>query len=234
MRAEPTPTFPRFDDLNAALLSREFQIHTTWTDGEGSVHEVLDAARARGLREIAFTEHARHTSTYYPDFFAEIDEAARAFPDLTVFRGFEVKIVDFEGALDISSSMRAQAEIILASVHSLPQPAGGVIHPREMDARKTCQIELDLSLGVIAAGSADVLSHAGGMSMRFHQGFPLESYEAILAAICTTDMAFEMNYSYHAPVFGELITLVQRYNPRVSVGSDVHSRVLVRFSGKAS
>ncbi|MEC9265219.1 MAG: PHP domain-containing protein [Pseudomonadota bacterium] len=223
MRPDRRPKFYRFDALTDALLSRDFQVHTLWTDGKGTVREVLQKASDRKVREIAFTEHARHTSTYYPEFFAEIDREAEDFPDLTVYRGFEVKITDFDGNLDISDDMRAKAEIILASVHSFPLRDGsGVISPKTVGAAEATRTERDLSLGAIRAGKGDVMSHPGGMSMRFHGGFPLEYYEELLDAIRHTDMAFEFNHSYHAPILPELVALVRQYNPLVSIGSDVH------------
>lgn len=224
MQTEQRPRFHRFSELTGERLSAEYQIHTNWTDGAGTVREVLEAARAADLKEIAFTEHARHNSTYYPEFFQEIERERQAFADLTVYRGFEVKVVDFDGTLDISDEMRAAADIVLASVHSFPgRDGGGVIRPRDVPRAQAHRIERDLSLGVIARASADVLSHPGGMSMRFHGGFPMEYFDDLLAAIRGTDMAFELNHSYHAPIFDDLVALIRAHDPLVSIGSDVHA-----------
>lgn len=222
MRAERGPTFHRFDALTEDLISRDFQVHTNWTDGKGTVREVLEKARECKIDQIAFTEHARHTSTYYPAFFEEVDREAERFHDITVYRGFEVKIRDFNGGLDISDDMRASAEIVLASVHSLPTEDHGVMHAKNVSRETAIETELRLSLGVVRAGGADVLSHPGGMSCRFHGGFPMEYYDEILTAISPTDMAFEINYSYHASFMSDLLTLVSKHNPIVSIGSDVH------------
>ena len=84
--------FPRFSELNSNNVLRDLQIHTNWTDGESSVKDLLEQADRVGLKEIGFTEHARHNSTYYPEFFDEIDLYAEEFPNLVAYKGFEVKI----------------------------------------------------------------------------------------------------------------------------------------------
>lgn len=217
------PRFFRFSELSADNVSRDFQVHTVWTDGKGTVREILQIARDRGIRELSFTEHARRTSDYYPDFFAEIDREAAAFRDIVVYRGFEVKIVDFAGALDINEAMRARAEIVLASVHSFPAPDGaGVVSPAALPRAEAQRIERDLSLGAIAARNADVMSHPGGMSMRFHGEFPIEFLEELIIASKASGIAFEINHSYHAPIFDDLLNLLAKHDPVISIGSDAH------------
>jgi putative hydrolase len=205
-------------------VSRDFQVHTNWTDGQGTVSETISAAKNAKLKEIAFTEHARHTSTYYNDFFAEIEREAIKEPLLDIYKGFEVKIIDYKGTLDISDDMRACADIVLASVHSFPGPSRDTpIPPRMVSHEESIEIETALSLGVIEAESADVLSHPGGMSVRFHGSFPLKNYDRLLSAIKGSSVAFEINYSYHTSILTDLLKLVEKHDPLISIGSDVHA-----------
>ena len=113
------PKFYRFDELTRTNVLRDFQIHTNWTDGDEPVSKIIQRATEIGLGEIAFTEHARNDSTYYPTFFREIANCSRPYEKLKVYKGFEVKILDAQGALDISAEMRSHAELVLGSVHSL-------------------------------------------------------------------------------------------------------------------
>ena len=41
----------------------DYHMHTTYTDGTASVHEMAEAALSRGIGEVLFSEHVRHTST---------------------------------------------------------------------------------------------------------------------------------------------------------------------------
>jgi len=224
--------FPRFSELNSNNVLRDLQIHTNWTDGESSVKDLLEQADRVGLKEIGFTEHARHNSTYYPEFFDEIDFYAEKFPNLVAYKGFEVKIKSANGCLDMSNKMRDAAELVLGSVHSMiDKPSGRRVHPKEMDLAVAVATETELSLGLIENGGADVLSHPGGMSLRFHGEFPFANFDLLLSRIKHTTMAFELNYAYHSRIMPHLLELVAKHDPFVSIGSDVHN---VHDMGKCS
>jgi putative hydrolase len=222
VRASKKPRFFRFSELTAANISRDFQIHTRWTDGEGEIEEVLEKAIQRGLSEIAFTEHARHTSDYYSAFFSEIDEQSTKLDTLEVFRGFEVKLLDFAGNLDISDDMRDCADIVLASVHGLPRPNADPAPARDFSEADANTIEFEATMGFLHQGVADVLSHAGGMSLRTFGRFPISCFDEIIAEAAKTSIAFEINSSYHTATLEDLLVLLQKYDPLVSLGSDVH------------
>ncbi len=197
-------------------------MHTDWTDGEASVAAVIRRAHDVGLAELAFTEHARSDSSYYPDFFREVDSAGAATPDLTIYRGFEVKALGDDGTLDISSAMQAAADIVLGSVHSFPLPDGSVAPAARFGERAAYDMEFNLAKGIIDGGNADVLSHAGGMCLRTFGVFPTEYMEELIALAARKSVAFEINTSYHAAVLDPLLSLLARHDPPVSVGSDAH------------
>lgn len=222
LRPARKPTFVRFSQLTRENSNRDFQVHTALTDGEGTVQEVLDRARGVGLAELAFTEHARATSSYYPSFFSEIDNLALGTSGLTVYRGFEVKVLDRSGALDMSPDMRAAADLVLASVHSFPAGNGKVAAASTFSKEEAYEIEFMLAAAAIERGQADVLSHAGGMCLRNFGSFPWRYLEELVTLAAKREMAFEINTSYHSDILDRLLPLLERHDPLVSVGSDVH------------
>ena len=220
------PRFVRFGALDASTMNRDFQTHTAWTDGRNSVAEMLAAAADRGLAEFAFTEHARASSSYWPAFFAEIDAEARHHPTLRVFRGFEVKIVDESGTLDISDDMRAAADLVLGSVHSFPGSSvkdADRVNARALGAEETHRREFALAKAFVQRQCGAVLSHPGGMSLRTFGTFPLAYFDELLALCAQLDVPFEINSSYHRDVLRDLVPLLRRHDPLISIGSDAHS-----------
>lgn len=222
MRAPRTPVFPRFSELTHDNVNRDFQVHTSWTDGAATVSEVLARARQVGLAEIAFTEHARATSDYYPDFFREIDEQDDGADGLTIYRGFEVKALDADGRLDMSDDMRGAADIMLGSVHALVHEDGRRGPAADFGEAEAREIELALAKGIVTGGAADVLSHAGGMCLRTFGHFPLEAMEQLVVLAARRGVAFEINISYHRDILDDLLPLLARHDPPVSIGSDAH------------
>ncbi|MCZ4093983.1 PHP domain-containing protein [Sinorhizobium psoraleae] len=215
------PVFARFRDLTREQLNVELQVHTNWTDGQATVLEVLHAADERGLAELAFTEHVREDTSWFPDFKAEILSAARGFDGLRVYVGCETKAMDDNGRLDVSQSVLDACDIVLGVVHRLPDGQGGYLDFKRLSFDETSEIEFRLSMGMIANAPIDVLGHPGGMSLRRHGQFPERYYRTLMTATLERRIAIEINSSYlvDMPAF---LALCEEVNPFVSIGSDAH------------
>jgi putative hydrolase len=213
----------RFRSLTGDDFLSDMHLHTTWTDGASSVSEMIAAAEKKGLKRIALTDHVRGTSTYCEPYEQEIDGLAR-LSSLRVHVGFEAKVMDFEGRLDLPDYCSRDKHVIIGSVHSIPSADGRFVSPE--DSASTGDLEkneFELCMALIASGQADILGHAGGMSMVLLDGFNLKLFEEIIAACSKTDTAFEISSRYHARIFAKLAALLEKHNPLVSLGSDAHN-----------
>jgi DNA polymerase (family 10) len=101
----------------------DFHVHTTVSgDGRSSLAEVVEAARARGIRVLAITDHAENTlSGVGRDALlaqrAEIRALQRAVGDaIVLLHGVELNIGP-NGELDYDAGFRAGFDWCLASVH---------------------------------------------------------------------------------------------------------------------
>ncbi|WFU51022.1 PHP domain-containing protein [Sinorhizobium terangae] len=215
------PVFCRFRDLSREHLNVELQVHTSWTDGQATALEILQTAKQRGLAELAFTEHVREDTSWFPDFKAEILSAARRFDDLRVYVGCETKAMDDNGRLDVSQSVLDACDIVLGVVHRFPDGHGGYLDFKQLSFDETSEIEFRLSMGMIASAPIDVLGHPGGMSLRRHGRFPESYFRALMTATLERGIAIEINSSYlvDMPAF---LALCEEVNPFVSIGSDAH------------
>lgn len=121
----------------------DVHMHTHESDGKNSIQEMAEAARARGLRYIAITEHSKNLAMARGlderralEHLARIREADR-FMDggIRIFTGIEVDILA-DGAIDLDDEVLAQMDVVIASVHSrFDQPR------EEMTARVLRAIE---------------------------------------------------------------------------------------------
>ena len=213
------PAFVRFNALRPQHVNRDLQIHTTATDGEATIEEILAQAEALGLIEIAFTEHVRKQSSYVPEFLASV-RAARVARRVRVYAGFEVKAEDDRGTLDIAPEALAQAELILGSVHRFP--VDGMLKPASsFGFEEAAQRELELALGLLRYAPIDVLAHPGGMCQRAFGRFPDDSFRTLMRVSLERGIAIEINTSYTQDL-DRFLSLCREMNPLVSVGSDVH------------
>lgn len=212
--------FNKFSDIDEKYILTDKHVHTSLTDGEGTIAEITRIAESVGLRQIAFTEHIRKESEYFFDYLKEIGEVRKG-SSLEILEGIEAKINSFEGELDASDEMLKRAKIRIGSVHRFP--IGTELHwPEYFDRGKCQQIELDFSLAAIKRKECNVIGHPGGMSLRAYSEFPVEFFEKIAIACAEQDVAFEINVGYHREVFKDIKTVLEKHNPYVSIGSNIH------------
>lgn len=215
------PRFSRFRDLDRAAVNVDYQIHTVETDGEATIEELLSLARGRGLGSIAFTEHVRRSTDWFPRFAAQVRAAAVDHPELDVFVGCETKANDRRGTLDLSEEILDASEIVLGSVHRFPHPDGGYYRFEDLGREDMATIEFELAMGMVRNAPIDVLSHPGGMYQRRHGAFPEELFREMMTATLERGIAIEINSSYLVDI-DSFLRLCAEIDPFVSIGSDVH------------
>lgn len=212
--------FVRYSEINPWWVNREMHLHTNYTDGASDVLQVIQQAEKIGLAEIAFTEHVRADSEWFPRFAEEIRHHAKE-SSVSVLVGAEARIKDFSGSLDISPSIRKLCDIVIGSVHRFPDTDGARIEFKDIPRKEFVKIEYELALGFIRRGEGDVLGHPGGMSMRHVEEFPDELYLSLMQEASATGVAVEINSSYLKNLQGYL-ALLERTDPLISLGSDAH------------
>lgn len=215
------PQFVRFCDLTAEHVNRDLQVHTAYTDGGATAEEIIRRAEEMRLKEIAFTEHVRRSSDFFPRFATEVREL-RGRTTVGIYVGIEVKTEDEQGTLDVHPAVFEQAEIVLGSVHRFPIGDGRFISAREFGYEEAAAREFRLALGLLRHAPIHVLSHPGGMCNRTFGRFPEKFLEELMRASLERGIAIEINTSYYPRNLDAFLDLCRRVNPYVSVGSDVH------------
>ena len=219
------PYFKRFTSLTPSDYLSDHHIHSTWTDGEGNVREIIEKARDAGLSQVAVTDHVRACSKYGFEYEKEIRQLSKEY-DFEVLVGFEAKVADYNGRLDISEQYRGLADFVIGSVHSIPVKTKSRIVFQKTDTfsrGKLQELEYQLSLAIIKNGQADILGHPGGMSLALHGNFDLGLMEEIIKICSCSNTAFEVNSRYHKDIIDWILKKLKQYNPLVSFSSDAHN-----------
>jgi len=215
------PAFSRFRDLSFDSVNVEYQVHTVQTDGEATVDDILLVARQREIGALAFTEHVRIDTAWFPDFVSDVRQRSTNFPDINVYVGCETKALDNNGTLDVSSSILEACDIVLGSVHRFPDGEGGYANFAAFSPEEFAETEFRLAIGMVQHAPIDVLAHPGGMYERRNGNFPPEYFRALMVACLDREIAIEINSSYLVD-FPHYLTLCDEINPFVSIGSDAH------------
>ena len=106
-------------------LQGDVHMHTVETDGKNTIEEMAEAARERGYKYMAITDHSKNLAfanglddKRAVEHIARIREVGKKIEGITIFAGIEVDILA-DGDLDLSDDVLAQMDIVIASVHSI-------------------------------------------------------------------------------------------------------------------
>jgi DNA polymerase (family 10) len=108
-------------------IQGDLHAHTTESDGRDTLEAMVEAARARGLKYLAVTEHSRAIPS--PKRGTGMDET-RCLEHIARIRGFQERLDGFrllagievdilpDGRLDMDDEVLAQLDVVVASLHS--------------------------------------------------------------------------------------------------------------------
>jgi DNA polymerase (family 10) len=107
------PNLVTLDDVRGDLHT-----HTTWSDGKGSLEEMVATARQRGYEYYAVCDHAQRLRGDLLKRQSEaIDELNDVAAPMRILKGIEVNVRP-DGTLDVSDEELATRDWVVASVHS--------------------------------------------------------------------------------------------------------------------
>jgi putative hydrolase len=113
--------------MTADLVRTDHHVHSTWSDDAVSTTWAnLAAARDAGLASVRMVDHVRTSTTYVPEFLAEVAALPRV-EGLEVLTGVEAKILDASGRLDVPADLVVGAggvDRVLIADHQFPGPDG--------------------------------------------------------------------------------------------------------------
>lgn len=179
-KAGKLPDLVTVDDLRAELHS-----HSTWSDGKLSIREMAEAARARGRKVLAITDHSGSlgvagglSAEGLKKQRLEIDQVQSELGDsIRLLQGSEVEILA-DGSLDYPDEVLAQLDIVIASLHT------GLRQPREQVTQRL--------INAIRNPNVDIIGHPTGRMIPNREGADLDM-EAVFAAAVESGVALEIN-----------------------------------------
>jgi DNA polymerase (family 10) len=110
--------------LALADILGDLHAHTNWSDGGHDLDGLVAAARERGYRYIAVTDHSKGLGVAHGldekrlrEQIRRIDGANRKLSGFRILKGIEVDIRG-DGSLDLPDEVLSDLDIVVASIHS--------------------------------------------------------------------------------------------------------------------
>lgn len=107
---------------NPLNLGADFHVHSSYSDGQGSLRQNVEAAVTLGLETLGLVDHVRGDIAWIPAYTRAVAEL-RTGTSIELVCSVEAKILDAAGRLDLPSELRG-VERIVAADHQYPSPRG--------------------------------------------------------------------------------------------------------------
>ena len=166
----------------------DLHMHTNWTDGKYSTEEMIEAARLRGYKYVAITDHSKSLGVaggLSDDDLLRHAEEIRAlggkYPDIRVLAGTEADIRQ-DGTLDYPDELLAKLDFVVASIHS------GFKQDRETLTRRVVR--------AMQNPYARVIAHPTGRLLGDRDPYELDFNEIMKEAV-RTKTCLEVNSNFH-------------------------------------
>ena len=178
-REHRLPKLVELDDIRGDL-----QMHTSATDGKGTIEDMAHAARALGYQYIAITDHSKRVTMALGldtkrlrEQWKAIDAWNAASRGFTVLKSIELDILE-TGKLDLPDDVLAQADYVVATIHY------GIT-----------QSEKELTRRLVGAAEhpwVDAIGHPTGRLVGKREPYPFD-FEALCRACTATGCLLELN-----------------------------------------
>jgi DNA polymerase (family 10) len=212
MDAAETHTLPAL--ISQSDLQGDVHMHTVETDGRNTIEEMVEAAKERGHKYMAITDHSKNLA-----FANGLDDKRalehikriRAVNDqiegIRIFAGIEVDILA-DGTLDLSDSVLEQMDIVIASVHS---------HFNQTPAEMT-----DRLLKAVQNPNTSLIGHPTGRLLLRRDAYSFDM-DAVLKEAARRKVAMELNaYPDRLDLSDRHLKQAKHHGVKIVINTDSH------------
>ena len=195
-------------------LQGDVHMHTVETDGRCTIEEMAEAARARGYQYMAITDHSKNLAFANGlddkralDHIQRIRKADEQIDGIKIFAGIEVDILT-DGDLDLSDSVLAEMDIVIASVHS---------QFNQEPAKMT-----DRLIRAIENPNTSLIGHPTGRLLLRRDAYAFDM-DAVLKAAAKHKVAMELNaYPDRLDLNDRHLRMAKERGVKIVINTDSH------------
>jgi len=160
------PELVTVDDIQGDL-----HMHTTATDGQATILEMVEAAKARGLKYIAITDHSKRVTMAngldadrLRAHWKNIDKARGKISGIEILCGIECDILE-DATMDLPDDVLAEADWVVAVLHY------GLKQPRDQINKRLLNAITNPNVSAIGHPSGRVIGKRPGAEISFPEVF---------------------------------------------------------------
>jgi len=199
--------------INYQDIKGDLHIHTDWSDGIGSLQEIINYAKKLNYKYIAITDYAGYLSRVQNGLDAKrLLKQAQAInkikTKLKIFKGAEVSITK-DGSLDMKDQILAKLDWVIAGVHS------------HMKMRKKAMTQRIIK--AMQNPHVNMIAHPTGRILNKRPAYELD-FDQVFKAAQKTNTYLEINASMdRLDLKDELARQAIKSGVKLVINTDAHS-----------
>jgi DNA polymerase (family 10) len=200
--------------ISQSDLQGDVHMHTVETDGRNTIEEMAEAAKARGYKYMAVTDHSKNLAfanglddKRAVEHIKKIRAVSDQFEGIWIFAGIEVDILA-DGTLDLSDSVLEQMDLVIASVHS---------HFNQSSAEMTDRLRK-----AVENPNTSIIGHPTGRLLLRRDAYQFDM-DAVLKAAALRRVAMELNsYPDRLDLCDRHLRLAKQHGVKIVINTDSH------------
>lgn len=208
----------------------DYHVHSHNSDGRQNHREIIEAARQKGLQEIAITDHGPlaavigvKNSARYGQLGQIIDSTDKQ--GLRVYIGAEANIRGLNGKLDLDQEAILSLDILIAGMHPYTMPSSvkdGVQLFLQNSLRHLSRRQRRQAIANNTRACVEALYNNPEIDILSHPGLFFEVDIGEVARACVqNEVLFEINCGHEHPGFSDIME-ANRIGVNFIVNSDAH------------
>ncbi len=202
-------------------LQGDLHVHTSASDGTDSLEKMVSAARTRGMRYVAITDHSKHVGITHGLDAGRLSRQIDAIeslnerqPGIVVLKGAEVDILE-DGSLALPDSILERLDLVVIAVHT---------HFDLTESRQTARL-----LRALERPHVTILAHPFGRLLGERPAYTYD-FERVMQAVRDHHSFLEINSQPLRLDLDEVHAKAARdHGVLVSIATDAHSAGQLAF-----
>lgn len=201
--------------IEYSQIKGDLHMHTKWSDGAHTIRQMAEAAKNRGYKYIAITDHSQSlkfagglTEERLREQIEEIRRLNQELNDFTVFTGIEVDIKS-DGSLDFSDEILSKLDVVIAAIHS--------------GFKQESKIITERLVGAMQNRFVSIIAHPTGRLIGYRESYQVD-IDKIMDMAAKTGTILEINaYPERLDLNDVYCRMAKDRGAQLAIETDAHS-----------
>ena len=201
--------------IEYSQIRGDLHLHTKWSDGAHTIRQMAEAAKKRGYKYIAITDHSQSlkiagglTEKRLREQVEEIQKLNQELKDFTILSGIEVDIKS-DGSLDFSDKILSKLDVVIAAIHSGFKQESKIITERIIKAMQNRLV--------------NILAHPTGRLIGYRESYQVDINEMMEVAAKTGTILEINSYPERLDLNDIYCRMAKEKGVQLAIETDAHS-----------